>query len=81
MLLKTTLAEAPIKVPLPPRHAPKEMAHHNGATSTPVASIAPIRGISVATKGILSSIDEEKCNGCAQAETTQIGRASCRERV
>ena len=29
----TTLADAPTSVPLPPKHAPKEMAHHSGNTS------------------------------------------------
>ena len=32
---KTTFAEAPIKVPLPPRHAPRDKAHQIGVTSIP----------------------------------------------
>ena len=54
-----TFAEAPISVPLPPKHAPKDNAHQSGSSS--VGEIPPrlpiwcIRGIMVATKGMLST--------------------------
>lgn len=54
---KTTFALAPINVPLPPRHAPNETAHHNGVTST-CPCMAKIIGSIVATKGMLSKNDE-----------------------
>src|SRR5206468_11888552 len=53
----TRLADAPISVPLPPRHAPSDRAHHSGtsAASPPnVGAIALISGIIVATTGMLS---------------------------
>ena len=56
----TTLAEAPIRVKLPPKSAPRASAHHKGRTS---ASESPsawarscITGIMVAVKGMLSTI-------------------------
>ena len=33
MLHRTTFAEAPIRVPLPPSHAPRDSAHQSGRTS------------------------------------------------
>ena len=53
----TTLAEAPINVPLPPKQAPSDKAHHTGImTSRPPtdSSIDLIIGIMVATNGMLS---------------------------
>ena len=54
-----TFAEAPMSVPFPPRHAPKDNAHQSGSNS--VGEIPPklpiwwISGIIVATKGMLST--------------------------
>src|SRR5512147_3182912 len=53
------LALAPISVPLPPRQAPSDNAHHSGIKpSGPpnVGAIALIIGIIVATNGMLSTI-------------------------
>src|SRR5512132_2115320 len=53
------LADAPIRVPLPPRHAPSESAHHSGINPSgppKVGAIALIIGIIVATNGMLSTI-------------------------
>ena len=51
----TTLALAPISVPLPPKQAPKANDHHIGSRLlSPICPISCISGISVATKGILS---------------------------
>ena len=53
-----TFADAPISVPLPPRHAPSDSAHHTGiiASRPPSASsIAFSVGIIVATNGMLST--------------------------
>ena len=55
---RTTLALAPMRVPFPPRQAPRERAHHSGATSTPLLSIVSISGMRVATNGMLSKKDE-----------------------
>src|SRR3989304_4999554 len=57
----TTLAEAPIMVPFPPRHAPSESPHHSGRTaaSPPNAgAMSFIKGIMVATNGMLSTMDD-----------------------
>ena len=54
----TTFAEAPISVPLPPKHAPSAKAHHKIFASTPGITCeryATIGSI-VAVKGILSTI-------------------------
>ena len=59
MLAMITFAEAPIIVPLPPKHAPKDKAHHAGIiTSLPpmLSSIDLSIGIIVATKGMLSTM-------------------------
>ena len=37
--VSTTFAEAPIIVPLPPKHAPIDTAHHRGHTSIPSEAI------------------------------------------
>src|SRR5512147_1397332 len=53
------LALAPMRVPLPPRQAPSDNAHHTGEmASVPpkLGAIALIIGIMVATNGILSMI-------------------------
>ena len=50
----TTLAEAPMSVPLPPRQAPSDSAHHRAVPSRPSASSAKMIGIIVATNGMLS---------------------------
>ena len=55
------LAEAPISVPLPPRQAPSESAHHSGITcSAPprCGAISLISGTIAATNGMLSTIAE-----------------------
>ncbi len=50
-----TLAEAPMRVPLPPRQAPRARDHHTGSILVPaIALISWSMGIMVATKGILS---------------------------
>ena len=50
-----TLALAPINVPFPPRHAPKDKLHHRGSKFVmPSSPISFIIGIMVATNGILS---------------------------
>ena len=52
-----TLADAPISVPLPPKQAPSDRAHHTGiiASRPPIAGSMDFNiGIIVATKGILS---------------------------
>ena len=52
-----TLADAPISVPLPPKQAPNESAHHTGimASRPPiVGSMVLSIGIMVATNGMLS---------------------------
>ena len=54
----TTFAEAPISVPLPPRHAPSDSAHHSEETSMPSACMDRMSGIMVATNGMLSRKDE-----------------------
>ncbi len=62
-----TFALAPIIVPFPPKHAPKDNAHHRGVIFIP--DISPrffIRGIIVATKGMLSR------NADAIADTHKI---------
>ena len=56
------------EVPLPPRQAPRETAHHRGVTSTPLLCMVRIRGIRVATKGMLSRNEE------TMAETQRISR-------
>ena len=43
-----------MSVPLPPRQAPSDTAHHSGVTSMPVDSMASRMGIIVATNGMLS---------------------------
>ncbi len=50
---KTTFALAPINVPFPPRHAPKDKAHQRGVTSI-CPCIATIIGSIVAQNGMLS---------------------------
>ena len=50
----TTLADAPMSVPLPPRQAPKDSAHHRAVPSRPSASSVRMMGIMVATNGMLS---------------------------
>jgi hypothetical protein len=52
-------AEAPMRVPLPPRQAPNDKAHHNGITCSAPPSCGPISrmsGIIAATNGMLSTI-------------------------
>ncbi len=52
-----TLADAPIKVPLPPKQAPRASDHQTGSILAPeIALISWSRGIMVATTGILSAI-------------------------
>src|SRR4051794_9915903 len=54
-------AEAPIRVPLPPRQAPSDKHHHSGSilSAPPYAgAMLLISGIMVATKGMLSTIEE-----------------------
>lgn len=58
-----TLAEAPINVPLPPKQAPKDSAHHTGIIASlppKLISMAFKVGIIVATKGILSTMAENR---------------------
>ena len=43
-----------MSVPLPPRQAPSDTAHHSGVTSMPEDSMAKRMGIMVATNGMLS---------------------------
>ena len=53
------LAEAPIKVPLPPRQAPSDRHHHSGwiCPAPPNdGAMFLISGIMVATNGMLSTI-------------------------
>ena len=60
-----TLAEAPIKVPLPPKQAPNDKAHQTGiiaALPPKLSSIDFSIGIMVATKGILSTMAEKKAD-------------------
>ena len=57
-----TLAEAPIMVPFPPKHAPNERAHHAGIIiSLPprLSSMDLSMGIIVATNGMLSTMLEK----------------------
>ena len=53
----TMLAEAPIKVPLPPKQAPKARAQARGRIETPstFSTICNITGTMVAVKGMLST--------------------------
>ena len=54
-----TLADAPIIVPLPPKHAPIDKAHQTGLyASTAPSEIWLTKGIIVATYGMLSKNDE-----------------------
>ncbi|MGB2630433.1 MAG: hypothetical protein WBD17_04305, partial [Candidatus Omnitrophota bacterium] len=69
----TILAEAPIKVPFPPRHAPRARAHHRGCATFMLmraGSASPILlekystkcltiGIITITKGMLSRTEEK----------------------
>ena len=57
----TTFADAPIRVPFPPRHAPRDSAHQRGITSIPLSPMEWISGIIVATNGILSSVAGQQC--------------------
>src|SRR4030095_466112 len=53
----TRFADAPINVPLPPRQAPSDSAHHSGSSAASPPSEGPIALISgsiVATNGMLS---------------------------
>src|ERR687895_1600428 len=60
----TRLAEAPIRVKFPPRHAPSESDHHRGSTvaaSYPRAwANSSITGTMVAVNGMLSTMPEAK---------------------
>ena len=48
------LALAPMRVPFPPRQAPRARLHHKGSKlATPICPISLIKGIIVATKGML----------------------------
>lgn len=53
----TMLADAPIKVPLPPKQAPKARAHASGRMEMPstASTICIITGTMVAVKGMLST--------------------------
>ena len=51
----TTFADAPIKVPLPPKQAPSAKLHHIGSRFVkPICPMSLISGIIVATNGMLS---------------------------
>src|SRR5665648_1262971 len=54
-----TFAEAPMSVPFPPKHAPKDSDHQRGSNSVgdipPKVPIWCIKGIIVAAKGMLST--------------------------
>src|SRR5216683_2565009 len=55
------LAEAPMSVPLPPRQAPSDSAHHSGMMCwgpPRCGAICLISGIIAATNGMLSTIAE-----------------------
>src|SRR5664279_5035796 len=59
------LAEAPIRVPLPPRHAPSDRHHQSGSICCGPPRTEPvdlISGIMVATKGMLSRIEERNAD-------------------
>ena len=58
----TTFADAPIRVPFPPRHAPRDSAHQRGITSIPLSPMEWISGIIVATNGILSSVADSSAD-------------------
>ena len=62
MPVRTTFADAPMIVPLPPKHAPIDTAHQSGQTSIPYADMVWISGISVATNGMLSSTAEQSAD-------------------
>ena len=47
-----------MRVPLPPRQAPRETAHQRGVTSTPLLCMVRMSGMRVATKGMLSRNEE-----------------------
>src|SRR5215467_10146111 len=67
------LALAPISVPLPPRQAPSESAHHSGSSpSAPpnVGAMLLMTGIMVATKGMLSMIADNRAE--AQRMTSAV---------
>ena len=70
---RTTLAEAPMRVPFPPKHAPREIAHHRGSMSTPLSPRAITKGIKVATNGMLSSIDESRAEAHSKIIIIIIG--------
>lgn len=73
MLARTKLAEAPIKVPLPPRHAPREIAHQRGQVLTPPLPMVRTSGMSVATKGILSKKPETMAESQRSEITVKVG--------
>ena len=59
----TTLAEAPIGVPLPPMSVPNERDHAMGFNSRPVITERSLmRGAIVAAKGTLSTKEERKAD-------------------
>src|SRR5579862_7274474 len=68
------LAEAPMSVPLPPKQAPSESAHHKGSSaSSPPSSGARIliKGIIAATNGILSMMAERIADAQRIADTAK----------
>ena len=60
MAVPTTLAEAPMGVPLPPMSVPRARAQASGGSGIPAAARLRITGIIVAAKGMLSTMAEEK---------------------
>mmetsp|Transcript_58688 Transcript_58688/g.138301 ORF Transcript_58688/g.138301 Transcript_58688/m.138301 type:complete len:256 (+) Transcript_58688:617-1384(+) len=72
----TMLADAPMRVPLPPKHAPNASAHASGSMLSPTtsATIFCMTGTMVAVKGMLST----KAENMAEAHTIRHSAASCR---
>src|SRR5438094_812176 len=70
------LAEAPISVPLPPRQAPNDRAHHSGANcSGPprCGANSRISGIIAATNGMLSTMAERTADPQRIAMAVAVG--------
>mmetsp|Transcript_25290 Transcript_25290/g.60898 ORF Transcript_25290/g.60898 Transcript_25290/m.60898 type:complete len:231 (-) Transcript_25290:1716-2408(-) len=72
----TMLAEAPMRVPLPPKHAPKARAQARGRMETPSTSATSCwrTGTIVAVKGMLST----KAEKMAEAHTMMTMATICR---